>query len=203
MDRPLTDFGWNSAQPHDHQTMLLPIISRLLPALPGKLLDLGCGNGWLSEQYRKAGFEVTACDRSLDGLRVGQAAFPHVDFIQRDLYEDLGGPYDCIVASEVIEHLFAPVRMLGRAFDALRPGGTLLLSTPYHGWLKNIVIAGTGKFDSHVDVAFEGGHIKFFSRAALARMMRKTGFERIEFRGAGRVPFLWKSMIMSGRKPAL
>lgn len=195
------EFGWKDAKPHQHQLMLLPGIVSLLPAPPAALLDLGCGNGWLSEQYRLAGFDVTACDQSPDGLALGAAAFPKVRFEQRSVYDPLGGPFDCIVSSEVIEHLYSPAQMLQRAFEALRPGGTLVLTTPYHGWLKNVAIAATGKFDRHVDPAFEGGHIKFFSRASLQAMMAGCGFRDFRFVGAGRVPYLWKSMIVAGRKP--
>lgn len=200
MDRPATNFGWQSADAHAHQSMVLPAVLRLLPPPPARLLDLGCGNGWLSERYRQAGYTVTACDRSTDGLALGRQAYPLVEFLERDVYEDLGGPYDAVTSSEVIEHLFAPARMLARVHAALKPGGTLVLTTPYHGWLKNLAIAATGKFDSHVDVAFEGGHIKFFSRASLAKMLRQAGFDDIRFAGTGRVPGLWKSMVMAARR---
>lgn len=73
--------------------MLLPAILAILPAERGTLLDLGCGNGWLSEQYRLAGFDVTAVDRLADGLSYGRAAFPAVRFAVGDVYESLGGPF--------------------------------------------------------------------------------------------------------------
>ena len=201
MDNPVGNFGWQDTGCHAHQSLVLPAVRRFLPESPGSLLDLGCGNGWLSEQYRQAGFDVTAYDRSEDGLILGRKAFPLVRFEQRDVYDALGGPFDCIVSSEVIEHLFAPARMLARCFEALRPGGTLILTTPYHGWLKNVAIAATGGFDRHVSVAFEGGHIKFFSRATLERMLRDAGFTELRFAGVGRAPFLWKSMVMAARRP--
>lgn len=198
---PLTRFGWESSDSLEHQRMLLPAILRHLPNRPARILDLGCGNGWLSEQYRVAGFDVTACDSSEDGIEIGRAAFPLVRFELHDAYAALGGPFDCIVASEVIEHLFAPKRMLDRAFEALVPGGRLVLSTPYHGWLKNVAIAAAGKFDSHVDVSWEGGHIKFFSRGTLEALVAAAGFVDLRFCGVGRAPLLWKSMIVVGTKP--
>lgn len=195
------NFGWKNTKPGAHQLLVLPSILPFLPRPPGALLDLGCGNGWLSEQYRLAGFDVTACDQSPDGLALGEQAFPSVRFEQRSVYEPLGGPFDCIVSSEVIEHLYSPATMLERCFEALRPGGTLVLTTPYHGWLKNVAIAATGKFDKHVNPAFEGGHIKFFSRATLEKTVQAAGFTDLRFAGAGRVPYLWKSMIVAGRRP--
>lgn len=75
------------------------------------------------------------------------------------------------------------------------------MTTPYHGWLKNVAVAAAGAFDRHVNAAFEGGHIKFFSRAALERMHRETGFAKVRFAGVGRAPFLWKSMVMAAVRP--
>ena len=201
MDTSPPQFGWTDTEPHNHHRMLLRAVLPMLPRPPATLLDFGCGNGWLSEQYRLAGYTVTGADRSDDGLKLAAKAFPLVTFRRIEVGADLGGPFDCIVSTEVIEHLYSPATMLARCFDALRPGGVMVISTPYHGWLKNVLIAATGRFDSHVDPAFEGGHIKFFSRSTLAAMLHKAGFEQVAFRGAGRAPFLWKSMILSVCKP--
>ncbi len=89
----------------------------------------------------------------------------------------------------------------GLSIEALRPGGLLIVTTPYHGWLKNVAVAASGKFDKHSEALIEGGHIKFFSRDSLERMLRGCGFEPVRFKGVGRAPYLWKSMILAARKP--
>ena len=58
-----------------------------------------------------------------------------------------------------------------------------------------------GKFDSHVDAHWDGGHIKFWSRQTLSRLLVEHGFSDLVFAGTGRVPYLWKSMIICARKP--
>ena len=73
------------------------------------------------------------------------------------------------------------------------------MSTPYHGYLKNLALAMTGKLDGHFSVLWDGGHIKFFSRATLERMLTDQGFEVLAFAGAGRLPLLWKSMLVNAR----
>jgi len=78
----------------------------------------------------------------------------------------------------------------------LRDGGRLICSTPYHGYAKNLALAVSGKFDRHWSPLNVGGHIKFWSRRTLEELLQRSGFEIVEFVGAGRVPFLWKSMIM-------
>jgi hypothetical protein len=52
------------------------------------------------------------------------------------------------VATEVIEHLVRPHNLPGFAKQLLRPGGHLIISTPYHGYLKNSFIALSNKWDS-------------------------------------------------------
>ena len=77
-----------------------------------------------------------------------------------------------------------------------------IFTTPYHGYWKNVVMALTGKLDAHFTVLWDGGHIKFWSRRTLTRLLEEAGFRVERFVGVGRVPLLWKSMILVARKPA-
>ena len=87
------------------------------------------------------------------------------------------------------------------AFNALRPGGMLILTTPYHGYLKNIAIAVTNRWDHHHISLEAGGHVKFWSRKTMTTLLERNGFEVREFRGAGRMKYLWQSMVMSAVRP--
>ena len=73
--------------------------------------------------------------------------------------------------------------------------------TPYHGYVKNLVIAALGPFDAHVNPLWDGGHIKFFSPRTLSALVAGSGFAEIEFAYFGRAPWLWKSMVCVARKP--
>jgi hypothetical protein len=76
----------------------------------------------------------------------------------------------------------------------------LIVTTPYHGYFKNIAICAFGKWDIHHAVHWDGGHVKFFSRQTLRDLLINNGFSSLEWRGAGRVPFLWNSMVCSAAK---
>ena len=78
----------------------------------------------------------------------------------------------------------------------------MVLSTPYHGYLKNLALALSGRLDAHFGALRDGGHIKFFSWPTLQVLLEEAGFVDLRFRGAGRVPFLWKSMVVSARRPS-
>jgi hypothetical protein len=82
----------------------------------------------------------------------------------------------------------------------LKPDGYLVLTTPYHGYFKNLVLSILGKWDAHLSPLWEGGHIKFWSRATLTRLLAEANFEVIDFAGVGRVPYLWKSMVLVARR---
>ena len=86
-------------------------------------------------------------------------------------------------------------------FELLEPGGTAIISTPYHGYIKNIALAVSGKMDSHFTALWDHGHIKFWSVKTLSILLRDAGFSDVTFRRVGRIPALAKSMIAIARRP--
>jgi 2-polyprenyl-3-methyl-5-hydroxy-6-metoxy-1,4-benzoquinol methylase len=110
-------------------------------------------------------------------------------------------PFDFVVSTEVIEHLYDPHAYMRGAFQALKPGGRFVCTTPYHGYLKNLALAVGGQWDAHADPLWNGGHIKLFSRQTLSQVFDEAGFRNIAFQGIGRLPYLWMSMAMRGDKP--
>jgi hypothetical protein len=85
--------------------------------------------------------------------------------------------------------------------QVLNEKGELIISTPYHGYLKNLALSLFNKWDRHWSPAWHGGHIKFWSKTTLIRVLTDAGFTVIAFRGCGRVPYFWKSMIIKAKLP--
>lgn len=107
--------------------------------------------------------------------------------------------FDAVISTEVIDHLFLPAALPRFARAVLKPGGHLIVTTPYHGYLKNLLICLIGKWDSHHTPLWDGGHIKFWSRRTLTALLEESGFVVVRFMGAGRLPWLWKSMVLAAR----
>lgn len=168
----------------------------------GRLLDAGCGNGTLTVGYLQHAREVYAFDMSSSGLAHARQKLGEERVATASAYDDFRtlfagvDSFDVIVSAEVIEHLYDPRAFIARAREALVPGGSLILTTPYHGYLKNLILAVTGKMDAHFTALWDGGHIKFWSRETLSKLLLDGGFSNVRFRGAGRKPLLWKSMVM-------
>jgi len=183
-----------------HHRYLWPLVAALLPVRPSDVLDVACGNGFLASRMAQRGHHVTAFDLSADNVASARKSYPQVRFEVASAYDDLSdlrppAGWDTIVAVEIIAHLFSPLRFLANMRGNLAESGRIIVTAPYHGYLKNVVLSILGQLDKHFEVYFEGGHIKFFSRRSLDAMFAAAGFRRPSFRYAGRVPLLWKSMV--------
>jgi len=174
------------------------------------ICDLGCGNGYLAGELGKRGFSVLGVDASDTYLEFARQrnSSERVSFmkglISLEFARQLRAshpPFDLVVSSDVIEHIYDPLEFLKTAFAILRPGGAAVIGTPYHGYLKNIAISVTGKWDAHHGVHWHGGHIKFFSVPSLTRLLVQAGFNEPQFEYYGRFPGFWKNMIAVTAKP--
>src|ERR1700722_8349713 len=103
-------------------------------------------------------------------IHIARETFPQVQFSLGDVQEDLSPDpfpaesFDVVLSTEVVEHLYRPRQLIQNAFQLLKPSRHFIVSTPYHGWLKNVVLALGGKMDNHFTALWDGGHIKFWSR---------------------------------------
>jgi 2-polyprenyl-3-methyl-5-hydroxy-6-metoxy-1,4-benzoquinol methylase len=172
-----------------------------------RILDAGCGNGYLISQLVDRGLECFGVDPSETGITLARGSCPAANFACFDLTVDTGAlileSFDIVTCIEVIEHVYAPRLLLSNLFRLLKPGGKLILTTPYHGYFKNLAIVTSGRFDRHLNPLWDHGHIKFFSHRTLKSALSEAGFGQIEISGIGRMPGLWKTMMASAIRPGL
>jgi 2-polyprenyl-6-hydroxyphenyl methylase/3-demethylubiquinone-9 3-methyltransferase len=94
--------------------------------------------------------------------------------------------------------LSAPSR--AQPVRASEPGALAIVSTPYHGYWKNLALSLVpGAWDRHHDPLWDHGHIKFWSRRTLRALLIRAGFNAVRFERLGRIPTLAKSMIAVAR----
>ena len=200
-----TEFEWQAEGAGNGESgeKLTRVFVELVRNLDGvrSICDLGCGNGHISGRLAALGYSVTGVDASASGIQIARRSYPDVQFFRALIDGDLElGKFDLVISSDVIEHLYRPSDLLEAAQALLIPGGQILVGTPYHGYLKNLVLAATGKMDAHFSALHDGGHIKFFSVRTLSSLMKGYAFEELSFSFYGRAPWLWKNMICHARK---
>ncbi|MBP9181993.1 MAG: class I SAM-dependent methyltransferase [Fuscovulum sp.] len=211
MSKPASYSGYvyNDAKTNPSHGYLLPALRAELAPLQGagdrRLFDLGCGNGSVGAVLAADGWSVTGVDPSVEGITQAKADHPEIRVETGSAYDDLAatyGRFPVVVSLEVVEHVYAPRDYARTLVDLLEPGGTAIISTPYHGYLKNLALAATGRMDRHFTALWDHGHIKFWSIRTLSRLLSEAGLQDIRFLRVGRVPALAKSMIAIARKPA-
>lgn len=202
------DYGYREAGLGWSHNYLLPKVFELLNAkgnraVPTRIFELGCGNGSVANALHQLGFQVQGIDYSESGIRVAREHYPQLNLNVGSVYDDLAGEYGkfpFVLSLEVVEHLFFPRKFAKTAYDLLEDGGTAIISTPYHGYWKNLALALTGKMDAHFTALWDGGHIKFWSVQSMTILLKEAGFEDIRFYRVGRIPVLAKSMIVVAKK---
>lgn len=203
----LEDYRHEDGRPHSHVVYEDAPLSLLSPLQGRQVLDIGCGNGFWASRLAAAGAHVTGIDPSSEGISLARRKYPEIRFEQvgahETLCDELGTqPFDAITSFEVVEHLYDPRSWARSCFSALRPGGSLLCTTPYHGYLKNVALAVSGSLDRHFTALWDGGHIKFWSPATLSSLLSEAGFHAIRWQGYGRLPRLWMGMAFVASRPA-
>ena len=180
-----------------------PKLNKFIPLEKGVVIvDFGCGNGKIIQEMKKINprAEYIGLDVSETALKSAEAILPDCKFYK---IEDGGrlpienNSADFIFSSEVIEHIYDTENAFSEITRTLKPGGKLLLTTPYHGLIKNILIAFFA-FNKHFSPS--GPHIRFFSKASLFALLQKHGIKVIKYGYYGRFWPISHSVYVLGKK---
>jgi 2-polyprenyl-3-methyl-5-hydroxy-6-metoxy-1,4-benzoquinol methylase len=199
---------FSAAESHMHAYFISHVFSFVGELRPNtRVLDVGCGNGFLCGEFLKRDCDVLGIDLSAEGIELARRTYPRGRFellgVDEAFFDKLNEkPFDLVVSTEVVEHLYPPRKWAQSCFEALKPGGRFICTTPYHGYFKNLLISLLGKWDTHANPLWDGGHIKLWSKRTLSRLLTEVGFQNLQFRGAGRFPGFWMTMVAKAEKPA-
>ena len=208
--RAINDIGgykYSNADVNDSHGYLIPVVRRELAGLGSarcrRLFELGCGNGSVAAILQNDGWEISGVDPSIEGIAAAKSIYPHLRLEVGSAYDDLAakyGQFPIVLSLEVVEHVFSPRDYAQTLFNLTTPGGSVIVSTPYHSYLKNLVLALSGKMDNHFTALWDNGHIKFWSVKTLKALLEEAGFCDVRFSRVGRIPHLAKSMVAIARK---
>jgi SAM-dependent methyltransferase len=179
------------------QARMLAEVLRGSPA-PARIVDVGCGDGTATGLAARLnpGHQVIGVDWSADALR---RAGRHGLILVQAGVEPPGLPVaaesvDVVIMSELIEHLVDTDAALDEVRRVLRPGGSLLLSTPNLAAWYNRGLLAFGTQPVFSEVSLRGvfgrpgrqvaGHLRLFTRRALVEFIDARGFDCVRTAGA-------------------
>lgn len=147
-----------------------------------RVLDLGCGQGYLSAILASRGYNVTGLEKPGSARK---DSFPaSVTLAEADL--DLDGlpplgRFDFILCADVLEHLREPRRILSQIHGALEPGGRLIASLPNSGNIYFRLNVLAGRFPADDTGLFDRTHLHFYTWKGWRELFAQSGFsmERI------------------------
>lgn len=182
-----------------------------------RVLDVGCGNGIVLYQLRTSFEEL--CGVELSKVRVESSqkllrgSPAQVDIRQGNIEEGLDWPdgyFDLVISADVIEHVVDIWSAAQEMVRLLRPGGTLICSTPnfaYIRWRLKLLFGlfpstgGGGQgFDVRPGELYDGGHLHYFTFTTLERLFLRYNVEivrRVGFGRLGRLHNLIPSLLSS------
>lgn len=188
---------------HDYNKYLVEPVLRALATAPkgrpNRVFDLGCGNGSWANLLHEKGYDVVGVDPSVNGIAIAKERYPNLKLEAGSAYDDLVcqfGQFPACISVEVVEHLYAPRTYAANLYALLEPGGIAVVTTPYHGYWKNLLVGVLGRWDVHFSPMWDHGHIKFWSEKTLGELLREAGFKSIHFQRPGRIfPCFARSMV--------
>jgi len=171
--------------PHSSHGRVLEIMQTRPPA---RVLDVGCGPGWLAAALTAQGHHVTGVDVAAEaGVEQRMHRFVQAD-LEQGLPGDAGDGFDVVVAADVIEHVRRPEQLLAEMTHRLRSGGTLIASVPNISHWYPRGRTALGLFDYDQRGILDATHLRFFTRRSFLRVAKHADLEPVARRHTG-LPF--------------
>lgn len=175
LGRPAEPYGFKPSRYSSHGR-ILELLERRPPQ---RILDVGCGAGWLAQALTDVGHHVTGIDVvESDGVGDRMERFVCHD-LANGLPVDVGADVDVVLAADVIEHLADPTMLLRDLADRAGTDGTVIASVPNIGhWYPRMRIA-VGWFDYDQRGILDSTHLRFFTRRSFRRAAAAAGLTPI------------------------
>ncbi|MBK9099522.1 MAG: class I SAM-dependent methyltransferase [bacterium] len=122
------------ATAHDERRVREFIIAKI-PNSVNSILDVGCGNGWVAKEFLPKGKSIVSMDISVTNPSIVKKLYSNpkhfavtADSFHLPFNDD---SFDCVIASEIIEHVFDPAVFIKELFRVVKRRGSLIVTTPY------------------------------------------------------------------------
>lgn len=179
-----------------------------------RLLDIGCGNGYLLYQFRNRYKTLIGLEFSPERLSQAEVNLAGLRFIPvngsaEEMREIESDSIDRIISADTIEHIPDVYAAAAEMFRVLKPGGELVINTPNIAFLKKRLLLLLGRFPATSqpnegigsDILFDGGHFHYFTYRSLRIVLQKAGFvpvRRTAFGRFGRIHAFYPTLTSVG-----
>lgn len=153
------------------------VAHRLRPGC--SILELGCSTGHFAKALSERGHRVVGVELDAEAARHARGEgldIRHGDIEQRGMLEALTGPFDAVLAMDVLEHLRDPARVLQRLKALLRPDGQLLCTGPnvaYWAIRKELLLGRWGYTDAGI---MDRTHLHFYTASTWKELLEGNGY---------------------------
>lgn len=187
------------ARVHEH---VAEIVRSALPQ-GASVLDLAAGSGAMCLRLKDIGMRPTGTDLVSENFRL----HGEVDFVAANLNDELPAAlqrgFDCVTATELIEHLENPRHLIRQCRDLLKPGGLLIVSTPNTASSLSLAhFVRTGEFRWFTPLQYDNdGHIMPILPTVLRCALEESGFVDIRIDSIAPLAFpgfnWWKMRLLA------
>jgi methionine biosynthesis protein MetW len=153
-----------------------PEVQALVPRDARRILDLGCSSGALGAAL-KARQECEVVGVEVDPVYAERARERLDEVVVADVADaPFEGPFDCVIAADVLEHLVDPLAVLRRVADALGPGGSAVVSLPnVRYWNTFWQLGVRGRWPQQPDGIFDRTHLRWFTGRDAVDLVAEAG----------------------------
>jgi len=178
--------NWNARLYNDKHSFVFKygedVVQQLAPQQGERILDLGCGTGYLTNLIAQAGARVVGIDKSASMIERARAAYPDLDFQVRtatDFHFDT--PFDAIFSNATLHWVLDKEAAIDNIYNNLRAGGRLMLEMGGKGNVEEIVVATRKALTRHGYYSNAATQVWYFpSLSEYTSLLEKRGF-RVRF----------------------
>lgn len=170
------------ATSHDERRVREFIISKISKNV-NSILDVGCGSGWVAKEFLPNGKKVYSLDISITNPIKVKNLYPdekHFGITADSFHLPFNdNSFDCVIASEIIEHVIEPSEFIKELFRVVKKGGSIIITTPYkEKIIYYLCIHCNQKTPAN-------GHINSFDEKKLQSLYSGNDFESFRFETFG------------------